>query len=416
MYNSKGTVVATSSGLALGAGKDLRVSLNTLGQNKKVAGAVMVSFTENTGVALQGQISIYKKTGTEIDFAFSRDLHMPVHSTVYALANTLNPANTSTAVENKVELINADSHARRFRVRIYNSKGSMVKDYGWQTVNAHAEKDFSGGPGTSVGKYLVKVEPEYASGDFYVSLTRYLKNAAGTAYVAGVSQDFALGAGTRRYLPLSDNSAGCRKVFLELGNPLSSEVRTVVKVKNSSGRVLNGTSGQTIKLGARRLNYLDLSTLATSSVRGVVEVKPNKTGGLITQLVTYETSCSSGDLLTAYQAKPVEAGTKVQRGFFTRYLSGDNFLEISNAKSGNISVRIETYSKTGKKLKIHSYTIGGYDTKVYNLSSRTTWGVSPASDGHVKITSTANGQYLARILRAKTLTTAPDFAYPTVIR
>ena len=335
----------------------------------------------------------------------------------YAVANTVNPGNAADRVENWVELINVESTNRKFRVKLYDESGEVAKDYGWVRVKPYGEWDLAAGHETGLGQFLVEVTPEDADGEYYASLSRYIKDAAGEKYVAAVHSDFSVGAGTRRYLPVADESTGCRKLYLEMANPLRSSVKTLVKVRSASGKILNNSGkGQRENIKSLRQRHLDLSTLVPGGLSGVVEVLPNKKEGLLAQLVSYETDCSSGEVISAYNTKAQEPGEKVQRGSYTRYLGTDNFLEVTNTKSYKIPVLIESYSATGTRLKRRSGNLEGNDTKVYNLSESSTWKTTPDTYGHVKVTSGAGEQFIARLLRAKSLSSTPEFSYSTPVR
>ena len=419
-YDAEGNVVGSPQRVTVGVKKDVNVSLNNIVGGSNKYGAIKITYDNANGAKLEGRVSFYRAgaSGT-YDLGYAREFKMANSGTSYALANSNNPSLGSAAVENWIEIINTASTAKRFTVKIYDSAGELVHNYGRQTVKAYGELDIAGGHQFGKGVYLIQIIPTDATAGYYASLVRYLKDHTGTKYLAALPVNFTVGSGVKKYVQLEDvvSDCGAAMSYLEMANPLTSEVRVTVKVRNAKGDVVNNNGkGKTYTIQPLAQTHVDLSSFVESDSSASVELTPNKAGGLIAQLASYDYSCKDGLLNAAYLSPASEPGIKTQRGSYNMNIGINNYLQLVNTSSDTKTFYVTTFDPNGEQLKRRSYSTAAKNTRVINLSTSGYWGTSANTVGQFKVDSPDKSQCVARLIRSRTVSGETDFAYTATVR
>ena len=440
IYSSLGKRIGNSKNVYVRPNSEMDVDINSLVGKKDEIGLVRIDFNHNDeGVNLSGRMSVYRQevdqdhlpnSERKYSFAYSREFRNPTRGNTFATANTIDPQGLGNEIANWVEIMNVDSVARRFTVRIYNDKGKIVFDSDNDfdakgrpksriVVPARGERDVQGGHGLGQGVFLVEVQPTDGGTNYFTSVTRY-----GSLTPPGIKYEnfnFAFpidaksGNGDTQFVPIANLQGQCwsQSNWVEIVNVSGSSVQASMKFRNQRGQLL-GSRRITLKPTAQ--SHFNTGALLPLNGYGTVEIKPNKAGSIIGQSTFYYHDCEENKIQSAYSSPAYISGQESQVGSYNRYLKMNNYVTVMSTSSEKQVFSLDIRNETGSRTAIQEKSIDSYRSSRFDISDPKLFKTKPDSFGQMMFKTNKVRKLMIENVRIRELEGKIDFAFPTAVR
>lgn len=398
----------SSISYTVAAGSQLDVILNSVpGFIADSFGVVQVS--DN----VEGRIFYYRPTGgafSNFEYAFGIPLATPTTGNTTVGYNTFQPSNNladgGSLVANWLSIVNLDSSSRNFRVKKYDSAGTLLTNDQY-SVSPGNRLDLDGGhvnPGPSnVG--LIKIEPSSGSVKYIAQLMRYGYNQNG-----GLDFAFPLisksGASSAISVPLG--STFNAQNWLEVVNSGSATGNVYVQFYDANGTLLHQ---EPLSLAPYAQRHIDATGILGAGALGMAVITPSGSARAVAQSMLYFRDQTTGGIQAMYGSQARAASTSTVNGSFNLFLGMENYLKLSNtstqavtstvtissAFSGGATVQTSIPAKGSVELPLHEFATYGTVADSYGV-------VTIAPGGQALVTENL------RLLRNAT---GVEFAAPT---
>lgn len=401
----------SSTTYSIGARSQFDVILNSVqGFLSDSYGVVQVS--DN----VEGRIFYYRPTGgafSNFEYAFGITLASPTTGNTNVGFNTFQPSNNlldgGSLVANWLSIVNLDSSSRNFRVKKYDSLGTLLTNDVY-SISPGKRMDLDGGHGnpgpSNVG--LIRIEPSSSSVKYISQLMRYGYNQNG-----GLDFAFPLigkrGAASAISAPLGSTFSA--QNWLEVANSGSATGTINVKLYNAAGTLAHQES---LSLNPYAQHHIDVTGILGAGAIGTAIITPSGSAKAVAQSMLYYRDQTSGSIQSMYGSQARTASSSTVNGSFNLFLGMENYLKISNTSSQAITstVTISSAFSSGATVQTAIPAKGSVELPLHDT---TTYGTVADSYGVVTV-APGGANLITENLRLLRNSAGVEFAAPTELQ
>ena len=425
VYTSGGQLIGSPKRVKIPAGRQADIAINNLVATKSISGLVRVEFSNaNPSSKLSGRMMYYRaksNSGQSISglpqysFVYSRDIQPAMKGSVFVVLNTQDPNGQGRRTENWIEILNVDSVAHKYRVKIYDRNGKLLSDTGTSKavrISGRGSVEISGRHDKGAGEYFAEIIP-LNTGFFIASATRYFKGADND-YFSALNVKAASGNGSKQLIQVTKvpTQCGYQSMYLELANTIGETVSVAVNVRNDKGITISNTN---MAIRAHNQRTIDITALFGPKQFGSVEIEANKSRSIVGQGMQYVYNCTDNKIDNVFNDALREAEPKTAWGSFSNIVDNDNYMQATNTSTTISTLTLELRTAAGQSLGKKYYNIVPRGSLLINLNDRNRFNLPVNSYGVIKATSKLSNQLIIRNTRIRRINGELDFAVPTLL-